>query len=432
MPDRGAATEPTTWPPSGAAAVALDGLYEAFADRGLVYGPTFRALRAAWRDHEQVYADIALDDTVQTEGFQLHPAALDAALHAIGAGDLLPAHADGASVPSSWSGVTLHAIGGAAVRARIRSLGADAVRLDLTDATGQPVLTVDRLVLRPLTTPTAGAATADALLHLGWLPLAPSAASVTGPVAIHRVDPAGAASRHRHPRPRRRRPGNPPVLAGRRAAGRRTAGRRHDRRGRCRRAGHRPRGRSRLGTRPGQLIPSTPVASSWSTSTARTSPRRHCRGCSPPGSRRPRCATATRPRRGSPDHRPAASRGLSIGRGTVLVTGATGQLGRYVARHLVTAHGVRDLLLLSRRGADAPGAAELLAELAELGASARLVAVDVAERAALAEVVAEARSCPASCTRPVCSTTASSPGCRRSGCRRCCGRRWMRGGICTS
>ncbi|WP_330467809.1 type I polyketide synthase [Micromonospora zamorensis] len=392
MPDRGAANPPpTTWPPSGAAAVALDGLYEAFADRGLVYGPTFRALRAAWRDHEQVYADIALDDTVQTEGFQLHPAALDAALHAIGAGDLLPAHADGASVPFSWSGVTLHAIGGSAVRARIRSLGADAVRLDLTDATGQPVLTVDRLVLRPLTTPTAGAATADALLHLGWLPLAPSAASVTGPVAIHRVDPAGDD-----------------VVTGT-----------HDRA-----AAVLETLQSWLGAGPqegerlvvvttgavataGEPVTDPGAAAVWGLVRAAQSehPGRFVlvdvdgtdeSEAALPGllaTGEPQAALrdgdATTPRLTRP---PSGSepRALDLADGTVLVTGATGQLGRYVARHLVTAHGVRDLLLLSRRGADAPGAAELLAELSELGASARLVAVDVADRAALAEVVAEA------------------------------------------
>ena len=42
----------------------------------------------------------------------------------------------------------------------------------------------------------------------------------------------------------------------------------------------------------------------------------------------------------------------------MLVTGGTGALGALVARHLVTEHGARHLLLASRRGADAPGAAD--------------------------------------------------------------------------
>ncbi|MBO4208146.1 SDR family NAD(P)-dependent oxidoreductase [Micromonospora echinofusca] len=73
--------------------------------------------------------------------------------------------------------------------------------------------------------------------------------------------------------------------------------------------------------------------------------------------------------------------------GTVLLTGATGALGRLVARHLVNVHGVRHLLLVSRRGADAPGAAGLADELTALGASVTFAACDVADRAGLAAVL---------------------------------------------
>ncbi|WP_199520539.1 SDR family NAD(P)-dependent oxidoreductase, partial [Kitasatospora sp. MBT63] len=74
--------------------------------------------------------------------------------------------------------------------------------------------------------------------------------------------------------------------------------------------------------------------------------------------------------------------------GTVLVTGGTGALGALVARRLVVRHGVRHLLLVSRQGLRAPGAPELVAELAALGAEARVTSCDLAEPAAVAELIA--------------------------------------------
>ncbi|KOV60814.1 type I polyketide synthase [Streptomyces sp. MMG1121] len=73
--------------------------------------------------------------------------------------------------------------------------------------------------------------------------------------------------------------------------------------------------------------------------------------------------------------------------GTFLITGGTGSLGALVARHLVTEHGARSLLLTSRRGPDAPGARELTAELTALGATVRIAACDAADRAALARLL---------------------------------------------
>ncbi|MFI2213769.1 thioester reductase domain-containing protein [Streptomyces sp. NPDC020141] len=76
--------------------------------------------------------------------------------------------------------------------------------------------------------------------------------------------------------------------------------------------------------------------------------------------------------------------------GTVLITGGTGSLGGLFARRLVSEHGIRSLLLVSRRGADAPGARELCDELAALGASVTVAACDVSDRESLAEVLAKA------------------------------------------
>ncbi|MEV4483689.1 type I polyketide synthase [Micromonospora coxensis] len=75
-------------------------------------------------------------------------------------------------------------------------------------------------------------------------------------------------------------------------------------------------------------------------------------------------------------------------RGTTLVTGGTGALGAEVARWLA-ARGAEHLLLVSRRGADAPGAADLVRELTDAGSRVTVAACDVADRAALAKLLDE-------------------------------------------
>ena len=81
--------------------------------------------------------------------------------------------------------------------------------------------------------------------------------------------------------------------------------------------------------------------------------------------------------------------GAGLASGTVLITGGTGMAGSALARHLVTHHGVQHLVLLSRRGPEAPGSAELIAELEAAGARVRVIACDVTDREALATVIAD-------------------------------------------
>lgn len=78
-----------------------------------------------------------------------------------------------------------------------------------------------------------------------------------------------------------------------------------------------------------------------------------------------------------------------LGGGTVLVTGGTGGVGSLLARHLVAERGVRSLVLASRRGPAADGVAELVSDLEGAGAEVRVVACDVADRAAVADLLAD-------------------------------------------
>ncbi|WP_190120724.1 polyketide synthase dehydratase domain-containing protein, partial [Streptomyces flavofungini] len=130
------------WPPAGAEAVDLDGLYDRMSDGGFAYGPVFQGLRAAWRKDDEVFAEVALPDGVEAGGFGLHPALLDASLHAIG----LMGDADGPGrLPFSWSGVRLHASGASVLRVRLAPAGNDGVSLAVVDGAGAPVVSIDSL-----------------------------------------------------------------------------------------------------------------------------------------------------------------------------------------------------------------------------------------------------------------------------------------------
>ncbi len=82
-------------------------------------------------------------------GFGVHPVLLDAALHAAA----ITHDAAGAAeiaLPFSWQGVSLHAAGASAVRARIAPSGPSAVSVELADGLGLPVLSVASMVARPV------------------------------------------------------------------------------------------------------------------------------------------------------------------------------------------------------------------------------------------------------------------------------------------
>ncbi|MEU9118112.1 beta-ketoacyl synthase N-terminal-like domain-containing protein, partial [Streptomyces sp. NPDC048483] len=183
----------TVWPPADARPLDLDGFYDRMADTGFGYGPLFQGLRAAWRSGDDVYAEVTLpgtngSDAESAASFAIHPALLDAALHAAAFLDL-GEHARG-GLPFSWQDVTLHASGASTVRVKLTPAEDDAVAIAVADTTGAPVASIGSLVLRTMPDEGIGAANSlvrDALFELRWTAshqaaqAAPASVAVLGP-----------------------------------------------------------------------------------------------------------------------------------------------------------------------------------------------------------------------------------------------------------
>ncbi|RBM07911.1 polyketide synthase dehydratase domain-containing protein, partial [Streptomyces sp. PT12] len=188
-PGASGGSELTSWPPSGAERVDLDGFHDRLAAAGLAYGPAFRGLGAAWRRGDEIFAEVALPDNADPGAFGLHPAVLEAGLRAFALSGA--AEGEAAHLPFSWRGVELHASGAGALRVRVTRLPEGAMALTIADATGEPVATVEAVTLRP-----AGdlkATHTDSLYHLTWTPAAAGGVAPSD-VDILRIDGADARS----------------------------------------------------------------------------------------------------------------------------------------------------------------------------------------------------------------------------------------------
>ncbi|GHF61681.1 type I polyketide synthase [Streptomyces thermodiastaticus] len=425
-----AATEPlTAWPPSNAAPVDLEGAYDRLSEAGLDIGPRLRGLTGLWtaRPGQEVFAEITLDEQTATDAarFGLHPALLEGVVQAA----LLSGAATGTPLAARWRGFQLHATGAITVRARLVPIGDGELSVLLADRTGQPVATIRSLSFAPADAgelARTGGRTHDAVFRTDWTPIAldePSAAvhwatlgpggySDIGEVAkaveagalldAVRCDvggPSGADGSGRD--------GGDPVAAARRATHRVLA------------LVQDWLSDERLGGIPLVLVTHGAVAAAGRpvTDPAAAAVWGQIRSAQSENPGRfvlvdlddePTSAAALTAllHSGEPQaavragrvllprlHRlPARSSAVPTGRwtpgGTVLITGGTGTLGALFARHLVTEHGVTDLLLTSRRGADAPGAERVVAELSALGARVTVAACDVADRTALADLLA--------------------------------------------
>ncbi len=469
------------WPPVGAQAVTVGSRYdELAAAAGL--GPAFRGLRAVWQKDGDVFAEVALPEGLSTdaETFGLHPALLDAALHAVwvtDAGDGEP------QMPFAFSGVSLYAVGAGVLRARVRRGSDGAVSLVAVDAAGSPVVSVDSLVMRPVTLPASAGAPGwvrDALFSVQWsrvpLPVAGSyrwallgadswglgvALGAQG-LALGGARPPGETERLGEKVEGLDGPGaalgvaasdlaldtaRPPGETG--WAGREVEGgsgtggvpltvvfvgsdaaaEPASPAGEARRlAGEalslvqewlssETVGRLVVVTRGATSVDGdvTDLAAAAARGLLRSAqsenPDRIILVDLAPGLGVEEAfeALSMAPEAGEPElavteqgtFAPRLVRaagveartegdGLRIA-GAVLVTGGTGKLGGVVAQHLVETGRARDLLLVSRSGAQAAGAAGLAATLAGAGAGVRIVAGDVADRPVLASILGQTR-----------------------------------------
>ncbi|MFH8983012.1 type I polyketide synthase [Streptomyces varsoviensis] len=439
------------WPSTTAEKMDVDGLYETLEAQGIEYGPAFRGLRAAWRDGDEIYAEVALPEPPPSGdgGFGVHPALLDAALQATGlrpTGSQEPS--DGVPLPFSWSQVTLEPTVEPVLRVTLRPAGPDAVSVRITDLAGRTVAAVGSLTLRAaslaaLRTP------ADSLFRLEWAPLAaPDAAppaarwgilgprderllppefateplptgpadarvvpdavlllcappsaegdGLADPEAVHAAA-ADALTRIQGWLADDRFADTPLVVLTRGAAD----------------AGDEPVEpgaaaiwgllRSAQLEHPGRFLlldtdEPRDTTAALPTVLAAAEPQTALRAGrlltprltrhTPTGREAPGAVPPTPvPSAFSAPSAPSAFSAPFGPEGTVLLSGG-GALAGVVARHLVAAYGVRRLLVLSRRGAQSPGLGELVTELAEQGAETTVLACDVSERQELSEALA--------------------------------------------
>ncbi|MFE0186298.1 SDR family NAD(P)-dependent oxidoreductase, partial [Streptomyces olivaceus] len=430
-----------TWPPSGTTEADLTGLYDELADDGYVYGPAFQRLARLWHAPDgTVYAEARLPEhgepvSPDEEGFTLHPALLDAVLHAV---VTTTRSEDGVRLPYAFDDVAVHAPGARVLRARITRSGDSAVALDLAEPSGRRVASIGSLTLRPADTARLTAshgAAARSLFAVEWEPLTPPREE--RPTGLWAVLGDGDGA---------------PVLEALRGAGAApdayrdldgllaaldagatapdllvwTVGDRHDdtvtaahdhtatalATARALLLDERLAGTRLLAVTEGAAgpNPATGVAAATVWGFLRTAhtetPGRFLLADTDrdPASLRllPAVAAGDEPQvalRAGRAHAPRLTRSTDRANdttapfgpdSTVLLTGATGHIGRLIARRLVREHGVRRLVLVSRRGGEATR--DLTAELAGAGCEVTTLGCDPADHGALRTALAGVRA----------------------------------------
>ncbi|MEU9143437.1 type I polyketide synthase [Streptomyces sp. NPDC048349] len=416
------------WPPQGAQPVEVGDFYTGLEERSFGYGPAFQGLRAVWRRGEEVFAEVVLPEEQRKEAdqFGIHPALLDAALQAgtfATPADTAEEGSGEAVLAFAWNGLVLHAAGASALRVRVAPVGPDALSVEAADATGGLVVTMDSLVSRPVSAEqletAADAMVADSLFGVEWTELPPAEGAQPSPswVPVADADDVEALAEGTAA----------PMVAVLEAVGGDTEDAVLALSSRV--LGVLQAWLTASGLEESQLVVVTrgavPTGDGSVTDPAGAAVGGLVRAAQSENPDRivlidadPTAVGDVEPVLGAvlaSGEPQVAVRGTTLSAprlvraggevvdapavfdtdGTVLVTGGTGALGVLVARHLVARHGVRHLVLASRRGTNAEGAQELVAELTEQGAAVSVVACDVSDRgqveALLASIPAEHR-----------------------------------------
>ncbi|MEV0558618.1 type I polyketide synthase [Streptomyces sp. NPDC050597] len=429
-----------SWPPAGAVGVPLQDFEdpEDFEDEraglsglGFGHGPLFRGLRKVWRRDDVLFAEVELPklDGAYPGGFRIHPALLHAALLPLGLGRFADNSRPEGWQPYRWTGIRLDSGGPTALRVRLAPVGENTLSVAVADQDGAPVGGVDSLVLRPTDVwrlTELSFDRQDSLFRLDWAPLPLPSGAAAGRYAVvgaptevtAALGRGGAVFSDLKELAASDRPIPPAVIAwvDRADAGDNdtpalvernlhrvlrwtqdwlsderfsdsrlvivTRGAVHDDRA--------PRTdpataavwgfvRTAQTENPGRfvLVDTDDQVGSWACVPAAA-------GTGEP-QLRIRAGVMVTPRLAHVHGTSAGRRSLG---GTVLITGGTSGLGAMLARHLVERHGVRRLVLTSRRGPAAPAAAELREELTVAGAHVEIVACDVTNRESVAELIA--------------------------------------------
>ncbi|WP_445018992.1 SDR family NAD(P)-dependent oxidoreductase [Streptomyces sp. SAS_276] len=423
----------TAWPPVGATEVSLSD--SELSALGCGDRPRRSGLTAVWRRGDALFAEVALSAPEGTRpgGFWIQTALLHAALLPIGLWPFADERPERWR-PFRWTGIRLASTRATALRVRITPAGENTVSVTLADQDGTPVGGVESLLLRPVDAGQLAEPAFDpreSLYRVEWVPFRLPAGAAAGRYAVTGAPAEGAAALERDGTvfaeldelvssgkelppvvivrvDREADPGGddlPSVveqnihrvlrwtqdwLSDDRFAGSRlvfvTRNAVHDEQ--ARRTDHTAAAvwgfvRTAQTENPGRfvLVDTDDQIASWA--------------CVPAAARtgqpqlRVRAGALTVPRlaqaRGSHGR---SGRVSGLGSGTVLITGGTGGLGAMLARHLVERHGVRRLVLTSRRGPAASAAAGLRATLTAAGAQVDIVSCNVTDRQAVAEVIA--------------------------------------------